>query len=147
MKMESDLESAFNSQITMELGSSVAYLQMAAHFDHHNLTGMSQWMRAQADEEHLHARMFIDFVLDRGNEVTIGALGAPRSDFSGAAEVFSTALEQERIVTSAIHDLYRLATDKGDLACFPFLQSFISEQNEEESTVETILDRVRSRGR
>jgi ferritin len=146
MQMDAELEAAFNRQVTMELGSSNAYLQMAAHFEHENLTGMSAWMAAQAEEERNHARMFSDFVLDRGNRVQIGAVEAPRSEFEGVAQVFETALQQERAVTQAIHDLYRLAFEKGDLASYPFLQGFIQEQNEEESTVETILERVRLAG-
>jgi len=146
MKMVPELEDAFNAQIAVEMGSSLAYLQMAAHFDSENLTGMSQWMRVQADEERAHAHRFIDFILGRGNQVRIGAIPAVRWEYGSVAEVFETALEQERSVTGSIHELYRLAVDKGDLACYPFLQDFINEQNEEESTVDTILERVRLAG-
>jgi len=146
MKLPDDLARAFNDQITMELASSVAYLQMAAYFDGENLTGMGSWMKAQAEEEKVHAHRFLQFVLDRGNPVKIGSIEAPRSDFESVEQVFETALAQEQRVTEAIHDIYRLASDGGDLASFPFLQSFIEEQNEEEATVETILERVRLAG-
>lgn len=146
MKMQEDLEAAFNRQVSMELGSSLAYLQMATYFAEQNLSGMSQWMRGQAEEERDHAHRFLDFVLDRGNSVRIGDLAAPEANFSGPEQVFATALEQEQEVTRSIHDLYRLATDVGDLASLPFLQAFISEQIEEEATVDTILDRLRLAG-
>jgi ferritin len=141
-----ELAVAFNAQIGIELASSIAYLQMSAHFQGENLVGMGKWMRMQAEEEREHAHRFLDFVLDRGNEVTLGPLEAPVSGFESVEAVFVTALAQEQAVTGAIHDLYRLASDKGDLASFPFLQSFIEEQNEEEATVETILERVRIAG-
>lgn len=146
MKMPDDLATAFNDQITMELASSVAYMQMCAHFQEGNLNGMAAWMLIQAEEEKEHARRFMSFVLDRGNGVRLGAIEAPESSFESAEHVFETALAQEQSVTRAIHDLYRLATDSGDLASFPFLQSFIAEQNEEEATVETILERLRLAG-
>jgi ferritin len=146
MRMSDDLAAAFNEQVTLELASSVAYLQMSAHFASQNLTGMASWMRHQAEEEKEHAARFLDFILDRGNEVRIGALEAPATGFDSPADVFETALTQEQKVTRAIHDLYRLATDDGDLACYPFLQSFIEEQIEEESTVDGILERVRLAG-
>lgn len=146
MKMTDDLTATYNDQITMELGSSIAYLQMAAYFEGKNLVGMASWMRQQAEEEKVHAHKFIDFVLDRGNEVKIGAINAPKSEFGSTEEVFEAALAQEQAVSAAIHDIYRLASDKGDLASFPLLQWFINEQNEEESTVETILERVRYAG-
>src|SRR5919106_3571499 len=141
--MSPKLEEAFNNQIDVELSSSISYLQMSAYFAKHNLNGMSGWMRAQAEEENAHAYRFLDFVLNRGNAARLGAIDAPRHEYEDAEEVFVTALEQEREVTAAIHELYRLVTEEGDLASYPFLQSFIEEQNEEEAMVETILDRVR----
>lgn len=146
MKMPDQLAGAFNDQITMELASSIAYLQMSAYLEAQNLTGMASWVRMQSDEERDHALRFFEFVVARGNTVQLGKLEAPRADFANPEEVFETALEREQAVTKAIHDLYRLATDHGDLASFPFLQSFIGEQNEEEATVETILERVRLAG-
>jgi len=146
MKMPDELAAAFNDQISMELGSSMAYLQMSAYFEAENLTGMAGWMRMQATEETDHAHRFMQFVVDRGNPVRLGAIEAPVSGFDGVEQVFVTALEQEQEVTRAIHDLYRLATESGDLASYPFLQTFIEEQNEEEATVETILERVRLAG-
>ena len=143
MRMPEDLEAAFNRQVTMELASATAYLQLAAFLADSNLVGMSAWMRAQAAEERAHADRFLDFILDRGNRVRIGDAPAPRAEFDGSVQAFEAALDQERAITEAIHALYRLASDLGDLASFPFLQAFIAEQNEEESTVQTILDRLR----
>lgn len=146
MKMSDELATAFNDQITMELASSVAYLQMSAYLEAENLTGMASWMKMQSEEEKEHAHRFLEFVLDRGNPVSLGSIEAPQSTFDSAEQLFETALSQEQAVTRAIHDLYRLASDSGDLASFPFLQGFIAEQNEEEATVETILERVRLAG-
>ena len=123
----------------MELASAASYLQMAAYFSHQNLDGMSRWMRAQAEEERSHADRFLDFILDRGGKAVIGEVEAPRGEFSGAEEVFATALSQEEAVTAAIHDLYRLADKLGDLASIPFLLDFISEQTEEEAMVSAIV--------
>jgi ferritin len=143
MKMPEELEKAFNDQVTMELASANAYLQMSSYFSQENFDGMSRWMRSQASEERAHADLFLDFILDRGGIVTIGDVAAPKSDFTSALDVFETALAQEEAVTAAIHDLYRMASDLGDLSSFPFLQSFISEQNEEEAMVSTIVERLR----
>ena len=146
MKMSDDLATAFNKQISMEISSSIAYLQMAAHFESENLIGMAAWMRSQSEEEREHALRFMDFVLDRGNKVSLGPIDMPVTDFDNVEQVFATALQQERDVTAAIHDLYRLASDQGDLGSYPFLQTFIEEQNEEESMVDTILERVKLAG-
>lgn len=39
MKMPEGLEKAFNDQVTMELASANAYLQMASYFSHENFEG------------------------------------------------------------------------------------------------------------
>lgn len=143
MKMPPDLEEAFNNQVTMELASANAYTQMAAWLAHQNFEGMSRWMRAQAQEEREHADRFLDFVLDRGNRAVIGEVSAPSSEFTSPLAAFEAALAQEEAVTEAIHDLYRLANELNDLSSVPFLQEFISEQNEEEATVSSIVDRLR----
>jgi ferritin len=49
-------------------------------------------------------------------------------------------------VTKAIHDLYSKALDNHDYASLPLLQWFVNEQVEEESTVSTILDRLKMVG-
>lgn len=142
MRMSPDLETAFNRQITMELESSTAYLQMAAYLSGRSLTGMAGWMRAQAAEEREHALRFLDFVLDRGNEVVIGAMEAPRTGFASPQDVFENALAQEKKVSSAITELYQLASREADAASFPLLQWFLEEQVEEEATVSEIIDRL-----
>ena len=143
MKMPEELERAFNDQVTMELESANAYLQMASWFSYENFEGMASWMRAQTEEERSHAELFLDFVLDRGGRVVLGAVDAPAFEFTSPLEVFETALSQEEAVTESIHDLYRMADELGDLSSIPFLQEFITEQNEEEATVGTIVDRLR----
>jgi ferritin len=142
MEMSPGLEEAFNRQITLELESSLAYLQMAAHLEHRSLTGMSSWMRIQSEEERSHALRFVDYVLDRGNEVRIGAIVAPGGEFAAVTDVFRAALEHERTVSAAIRDLYQAASTEMDVASYPLLQWFLQEQVEEEATVTSIIDQL-----
>lgn len=146
MEMSPDLETAFNHQIALELESSQAYLQMAAHAARAGLSGMSTWMRHQAEEEREHALRFFDFVLARGNRVVIEPLPAPAADFDSPADVFAAALEHERRVSTAIAKLHHLAAEEHDVFSFPLLQAFLDEQIEEEATVSGILDRLRMIG-
>lgn len=143
MRMPDDVAEGFSRQITTEMASAAAYLQMSVFFADRNLTGMSRWMRAQAEEERSHALRFLDFLLDRGQRPALGETPAPATEFADPGAAFAAALEQEQRVTQAIHELHRLATESGDLASVPFLLEFVSEQTEEEAMVETILDRIR----
>lgn len=142
MSMDADLARAFNGQVNLEFESMYVYLQMAAHFECEDLPGFARWMRLQADEEREHAMRFFDFLLDRGVAVALQEIAAPEVDTSSPKAIFEQALEHERTVTSAIHDLYRRATDASDFASYPILQRFVDEQVEEEATVGQIVRRL-----
>lgn len=142
MKLSDPLAEKFNTQITLELSSSLAYLQMAAFFEARSLKGMAAWMRIQSEEERAHALKFFDYVLDRGNDVSIGDIAAPAVTYSTPVDAFRTALAQEEHVSAAIKDLYRAASDDADASSFPLLQWFLEEQVEEEATVSEIIDQL-----
>lgn len=146
MRMSAELEAAFSEQITLELASSIAYLQLATALDAADLPGMSSWMRIQSDEERLHARRFSDHVLARGNVPRIGAIEAPAHPDEGAIAAFEASLAHEQRVSEAIRALYREAQDSGDVDSLPLLSWFIEEQIEEESAVSEILGRLKRIG-
>jgi len=143
MAMSDRLAAAFNDQITLEFASSYTYLQLAAFFEERSLTGFSSWMRAQSEEEWVHALKFYDFVLDRGNEVTLGPIAAPQAAPESPLAAFESALEHERHVTSSITALYELAQAESDSSSLALLQWFLSEQVEEEASVGEVCDQLR----
>lgn len=141
MEMPDSLAAAFNRQIALELESSTVYLQMSAFLAGQSLTGMASWMRLQSEEERTHALTFLDYVLDRGNDVLISELPAPRTGYTDPLDVFRAALAHEQRVSRAIADLYETATAT-DTMSLALLQGFLTEQVEEEATVKTIVDRL-----
>ena len=56
------MEKAINEQINAELYSAYLYLSMVAYFESVNLTGCATWMRAQTQEEIVHAMKMYDFI-------------------------------------------------------------------------------------
>lgn len=142
MQMSAELEVAFSEQITLELASSIAYLQLSAGMASEDLPGLASWMRVQADEERVHALKFTDHVLDRGNAVQIGTIESPPPAPTSPTAAFEAALAHEQRVSEAIRTLYRRAQELGDVDSLPLLSWFISEQVEEESTVSEILGRL-----
>lgn len=144
--MDSDLLRRFHDQIALEFASAFAYLQMAAWCEAHDLVGFATWMRAQANEETQHALKFFDFVLDRGAEVELQGLQAPRVGFTSPLEVLEASLAHERSVTTAIGQLYEHASRVADFASLPLLQWFLNEQVEEEASVRQIVAELRMIG-
>lgn len=136
------LENAFNEQINAELQSAYLYLAMASWFDSQSFPGMGSWMRNQAQEELMHALKFFDFIQERGGRVILTAMETPQADWTTPLKAFQDTLDHERIVTGLIHDLVDLAIAEKDHASNAFLQWFVTEQVEEESTAEQIVDRL-----
>ncbi|MGB2987863.1 MAG: ferritin [Phycisphaerae bacterium] len=141
--MDSKIESAFNEQLNAELFSSYLYLSMAAYFESQNLKGMAGWMRMQAIEEHLHAMKFFDFINERGGSVSLTQIDAPKTEWASPLEVFEDTSKHESKVTGMINDLVDLALNKKDHAANAFLQWFVTEQVEEEASVQEIAGKLK----
>lgn len=142
MPLPDRLASAINDQITLELASSLGYVQLSAYFEAEGLPGMAHWMRLQAGEERDHADRFMTHLIDRGGRVQIGEIPTPPREPSSPIGAFETALEQERRVSESIRNLYRLADEMNDLDVVPLLQWFIAEQIEEEASVDEIISQL-----
>ncbi|WJZ03526.1 Ferritin [Corynebacterium freiburgense] len=143
MTIPAKLSEAFNRQVTAELEASLVYLQLSYVLNDLGLVGMSSWMKLQAEEELTHAQMFADHLMDRDVVPTIGAIDAPAISAKTAIEAFEASLAHERKISGMIRELAALAQDERDFDSRPLLDTFISEQIEEESTVKEILDRLR----
>ena len=140
------VQDAMNEQIGNELFSAYQYLSMAAYCESENLPGFSHWMRAQAHEETVHAMKFYDFILERNGRVELGPIDGPLVEFGSPLEVFQSALEHEKKVTVSISGLFEIARETNDYASESFMQWFVDEQVEEESTMDALLqvaERVR----
>ena len=69
--LKKKIEDAFNRHLTAEFYSSYLYLSMAAYFESLNLSGMATWMVRQAEEEHMHAMKFFQYLNERGARVLL----------------------------------------------------------------------------
>lgn len=139
--LSSKMEKALNKQLNKELFSSYLYLSMAAYFEDLNLTGMAQWMRLQADEEHEHSMKFYDFVHRVSGRVTLEAIEKPKTEWESPKAAFEEALAHEKFITKSINDLTNLAIEEKDHSTNTFLHWFIDEQVEEEATASDIVQK------
>ena len=137
------VEEALNHQLREEFYSAYLYLAMAAYFEDRSLNGFAGWMKAQAQEEAGHAMRIFNYINERRGRVILEAIPQPTTDFSSIQEVFEKALAHEQSITGKINKLYALAVEEKDYPTQVMLQWFITEQVEEENTVQAILERVR----
>lgn len=137
------MEKALNNQINKELYSSYYYFAMAAYLDNEGFEGMANFMKAQALEETTHAQKFYDYISEQGGRVVLEAIDKPPVDYKSPKEIFSLALEHEKFVTSLINNLVKLALEENDFATKAFLDWFITEQVEEEATMDNIVNKFK----
>jgi len=136
------MQGALNDQIQAELFSGYLYLAMAAWSDEKNLEGCANWMRQQANEELFHAMKLFDYVSMAGGRVVLQAVEAPQKDWDSPLAMFQASLDHEQLMTRRINDLASLAIEEKDHATGTMLQWFITEQVEEESSVDAILQKL-----
>jgi len=140
------LVKAINEQINKELFSEYLYISMQAWFADQSLDGMANWMSAQAQEEHFHAMKFFSYLIERGGKVQLMPIEGPAVDFENPLKAFSMALEHERFISKSINQLMDLAIKENDHATRSFLQWYVDEQVEEESSVDKIVNMLKMVG-
>ena len=140
------VEKALNEQVNAEIYSAYLYLSMSSYFDSVNLPGFAQWMKAQAQEEMVHAMKIYDYVIERGGRMLLGAIEGPPTQWDNPVVAFEATLEHERKVTAMINNLVEIALEEKDHATNIFLQWFVSEQVEEEASVDSVLQKLKMIG-
>ena len=146
MRISEKLANMINEQFGNEMGASMQYMQIATYFDARSLPKVAEFFYAQATEEQEHAMKFLHYLLDVGADVAIPAIEAPVYEIPDTAAAFQMSLDWENDVTAQIYALMDVAMDERDYAAQAFLQWFVTEQIEEVSTMETLLDVVKRVG-
>lgn len=135
-----------NDQFHIELYSANLYLAMSSYFLDQDLDGFAHFFRLQADEEMMHAMKQFDYLHEVDGKINMGAIGAPENDFQDILPVFEEALAHERIVTKSINDIMKATLEESDFATQAFFQWFVQEQVEEESTMRSIIAKLKLAG-
>ncbi len=138
-----NVKEALNRQVNAELYSSYLYLSMVAHLEAENFRGMAQWMRVQAGEETTHSNKIYDYIIERGGRVTLTQIDAPKTKWASPLELFEDAYAHEQKTTAMINGLMDLVIAEKDHAGHDFLEWFVTEQVEEESTALAIIEQLK----
>lgn len=136
------VEELMNAQIEKEGYSSLLYLSMAAWAEGTGYPGIAKWLYAQSEEEKDHMLEFIHFVNDRGGNVDIPGLKRPPAEFGTIKQMFDDVLGHEQFITASINDIVAMCIEQKDYTSQNWLQSFVAEQIEEESSVQEIIDKL-----
>jgi ferritin len=132
-----------STQINRELYSAYFYLGLSAQAETMSLKGAASWFMAKHNEELAHAMKMYRYVIDQAAPVVLTEIAAPPAEADGVVGMFERTLCHERTVTAAINGLVDHALAEKDHATNIFLQWFVTEQIEEEATLNDILGRLR----
>ena len=120
---------------------------MASWAETSGFAGIAEWLYAQADEERGHMMKFIKYINERGGKAIIPAFKKPETEYTGVEDMFKQVLKHEEFITASINEIVELTLAEKDYNTNNFLQWFVTEQVEEESSVMTILDKLRLIGK
>jgi len=141
--LKPEVEDALNLQLNRETYSAYLYFSMAAWLNGRNLTGFGHWMYAQGVEELTHTQKFYDYIQQRGGTVRLEAIAGPKVEWDSPLNIFEETLDHEVSVTESINGLVTTARGASDHATEIFLQWFVTEQVEEEDSVQQVIHRLR----
>lgn len=137
------VELILNEQIKKEGYSSNLYLAMASWAETEGLAGVAQWLYAQAAEELMHMMKFLHYINERGGKAIIPSFDQPPAQFEGIKKLFAQVLEHEQYISASINDIVALAIKENDFATHNWIQWFVTEQVEEEASVQAIIDKLK----
>ena len=138
------LAKALNKQIASEFSASNHYLAIATYFAQQSLDEWAAFFFRQSEEERMHGMKILTYLIDNDAEVHLPAINGARVEFSDALAAVSSALESEQKVTQQFNEMAMIATENKDYRGLQFLQWFINEQVEEESTMGKLIDLVKN---
>ncbi len=141
--MNEKLLKAVQSQINKELYSSYLYLAMSSWANSEGWSGVSNWLHMQAKEELEHAMILHHNLLERGERSIFTVVEEPQNEWESLVAVFTEVYEHEKMVSQSINEIATIAMECKDHAFYQFIQWFVKEQVEEESTASDLLVRFK----
>lgn len=131
-----------NQQINKEFYSAYLYLDFSNYFYDKELNGFGNWYRIQAQEERDHAMLFLQYLQNNGEKITLDAIGKPAVELTDDLQVLKEGLKHEIYVTSLIHTIYEAAYAVKDFRTMQFLDWFVKEQGEEETNANDMITKM-----
>lgn len=147
MQISLEMVKAINEQISHEAFSSNAYTAIGSWCERTGYDGSAKFFFEQAAEENGHMLKFIHYLNNAGYEAVIPGIEKPPGSFNSLESAFQFGLESERKVTKEIYELVDIAAKEKDYSTYSFLQWFVTEQTEEETLFQTILQKFELLGR
>lgn len=136
-----------NRQMTKEAHAAQIYLSYASWADNEGYQGIANFLFRHSQEERNHMMKFLEYILERGAKPVIEAIPAPPADPVSVNDCFEKAFQHEVDNTTAIYECIDVSFEEKDWITWNFLQWFMKEQNEEETLIMNMLDKLKIAGK
>ena len=138
-----DLLNAIQDHLNMERQAHASYFAAAIWFAERELRGFSKFFRDESSSEHEHAAKFAEYIIARGQSVSLKAVEAPLQIWESPADVMASAFQMEVDVTSSLQQLYSMAERVTDTRTTVFLDPMVEMQTQSEHEFAHLLGRVK----
>lgn len=137
--MNKEVRDLLNDQINKEFYSAYLYLDFANYYADLDLDGFANWYTIQAQEERDHAMLFLQYLQNNSEKVTLEAIAKPDKQFASPLDPLKAGFVHEQYVTSLINNIYDAAYGVKDFRTMQFLDWFVKEQGEEEKNADGLI--------
>ena len=131
-----------NLQVNKEFYSAYLYLDFSNYYEDLGLSGFANWYKNQAQEERDHAVIFMNYLQDNGEKITLEAIDKPDKVFDDKMGPLKAGYEHEQYVTSLINNISDAAYSIKDFRSMQFLDWFVKEQCEEEKNADDLIKKM-----
>lgn len=140
--LHTDILDQLNKQMNKEFFSAYLYLSVSSYFNSLNLDGFEQWTKLQAQEELMHGMKIYSYLLERQAKVALHDIPAPAFTWLNPADAVQAIYNHECSLTVNIHAILKTAREHNDYPTEVFLHWFITEQIEEETMADKVLQKL-----
>ncbi|MDO4176788.1 MAG: ferritin [Bacillota bacterium] len=134
--LNAKVKELLNNQVNAEFYSAYLYLDFSNYYKDAGLDGYANWYMIQAQEERDHAMLFIQYLQQQGESISLEAIDKPDKEYKAFIDPLKMGAEHERVVTALINDIYAEAFAVKDFRTMQFLDWFVKEQAEEEDNAD-----------
>lgn len=140
-RISDEMERVLNIQMTREAYQAQVYLSYASWAEVNSFAGIAAFLYGHMQEEREHMFKFLKFINDRGGSAKIEAIDAPPANPSDIGDCLRKILQHEIDNSNEIDKIVNLAHEEKDWATFSFGQYFVQEQIEEETLINSVIDK------
>lgn len=131
-----------NTQVNKEFYSAYLYLYLSNFYVDKGLNGFANWYNVQAQEERDHAMLMMKYLQNNDVSVTLETIEKPDAQIQELIDPLKVGLAHEQYVTGLINTIYAAASDEKDFQTMQFLDWFVKEQGEEETTAKDLVKKM-----